>query len=148
MPATRTITEKLQDIVRIAQSSRDFFVAAYPHVAEPELRTAFAYISDVKARLIADMTPWTPQEPCVSARKPDSDAIERLYADARALLGRRPPEQFGDALSFGEDQLLKRVERAFDEVRLPALRQLLRSYQSQLAVCRQAMWRLNGRMAA
>jgi len=51
-------------------------------------------------------------------------------------------------LDLAPDGIASLVERAFEDAEEPALRRLLKTHYAQLLVCRQAMWRLNGRLAA
>lgn len=136
----------LRDILHVTRAGHAFFVSAYPGLVDAEVRTAFAYVTDVKARMIAELTPWlTAADDECSAK---AHTIEKMYTDARAAFHGRAPANVASALGFGEDQLLRMVERAFADARLPALRQLLKTHHSQLRVCRQAMGRMQGRMAA
>jgi hypothetical protein len=147
--------EVLQQIVRIARSGRDFFLQMYPQVTDPEERTAFTYISDVKSQLIADLAPWVPRiesrrtdnpDPSTVERTSPAAMVEKLYADARKNFRADAPG--ANALRFGEEQLIKLVERAFEESSVPALKEILKSYYGQLVICREAMWRLQLRLAA
>ena len=145
----------LQQIVRIAQSGRDFFVQMYPRVTDPEERTAFTYISEVKSQLLTDLAPWVPtiaQNPVGSVDQPSVEhaspaaIIEKMYAEARKHFRGEAPG--ANALRFGEEQLIRLVERAFEESSVPALKEILKSYYGQLVICREAMWRLQLRLAA
>lgn len=144
----RNMDELLQDITRIARAGNDFFVATYPAVVDAEVRTAFAYVSDVKSRLIADLQPWVLGMPASDGHRSRVAAVENAYVEAQAEFDGHMSESVALALGFGEDDLLKLVGRAYEAARLPALRLLLRTHYSQLLICRQAMWRLSGRMAA
>lgn len=143
----------LQDIVRIAKSGRDFFSETSSRVTDTEVRTAFVYLSEVKTRLIDELIPWVPRAKDTapgspSAIVPSVIVTEKLYMDARTNFRSNQPESIANALSFGEDQLLKLVERAFNAARAPALKQLLKSYYAELSICRDAMSRLRARLAA
>jgi uncharacterized protein (TIGR02284 family) len=144
----RNIDELLEEIARIARAGRGFFVATYPAVVDAEIRTAFAYVSDVKARLLSDLQAWVPAMSATDGNSSRVAAVERAYVEAHAAFDGAMPDAVALALGFGEDQLLKRVGHAYAAARLPALRQLLKTHYAQLLICRQAMWRLNGRMAA
>jgi hypothetical protein len=149
----------LQQIVRIARSSRGFFVEMYPRVTDSDVRTAFGYIVDVKSQLLVELAPWAPQAAHDQAGSDHSDSaladrtspaavVEKMYADARKNFRGEAPATCANALSFGEEQLLKLTERAFEESHVPALKELLKSYYGQLVICREAMLRLHARLAA
>jgi hypothetical protein len=153
----------LQQINRIARCSRKFFVETYPGVRDAEVRTAFAYLSEVKGQLIAELAPWLPE----AGAKPGHDEsdqsgsdgssadrtspaaiVEKMYADVHRNFRSDAPAMSANALSFGEEQLLRLVERAFEGSPVSAQKRLLKSYYSQLIICREAMWRLHSRLAA
>ena len=140
--------QALQDIVRVAQSGRDLFLDLGTRASEGDVREAFGYVADVKKRLIESLATWTPLAP--ADRRPCATvaAVEKLYGDVRGHFNGEAPASVAHALTFGEDQLLKLTERAFEGTRIPALRQLLKSYYSELSICQQAMSRLRTRLAA
>jgi hypothetical protein len=141
----------LQQIARIARSSRDFFVDVYPGVTDAEVRTAFAYISEVKSRLLEDLAPWMPPAAAtIEAIDHISPAaiVEKMYADARKNFRGTAPAASAGALSVGEEQLLRLLERAFVGSSAINLKELLKSYYPQLVICREAMSRLHARLAA
>ena len=139
-----TNEQQLQDIVRLAQSGREFFLAAGPGAAETEVRAAFAYVADVKSRLIHGLAIWAP----ATATSGSVNAGEKLYNEARQSFRYDAPATAAPILTQAEDQLLRQVECAFEATRVPALRQLLKSFYSEVAICRQAMARLQSRLAA
>jgi len=139
----------LQNMARIAKSGHDFFADVYPRVLSPEVRQAFAYICDVKARLLRDLQPWVPSIVAADGDRTSPAAqVEKMYADARAQFRRDVPASVANALGFAEAQMCKLLQRAFDEAQSPALKQVLKSYYAELLICRQAMWRLHARLAA
>jgi uncharacterized protein (TIGR02284 family) len=143
----------LRQIVRIARSGNEFFVDTYPGVRDPEIRSAFAYLSEVKTRMIADLAPFMPKESgpseqASSDRTSPAVALQRLYADMHGKFRSDAPATAAKALSLGEDQLIRLVERAFEETQLPDLKELLKAYYAQLLICRDAMSRLHSRLAA
>jgi len=138
-----TDQQQLQEIVRLAHSGREFFASVGPGAAETEVRAAFAYVADVKSRLIHGLAVWAPAAPPGSA-----SAGEKLYNEARRMFRSDAPATAAPVLTQGEDQLLRLVECAFEATRVPALRQLLKSFYSEVAICRQAMARLQSRLAA
>ncbi|HZP64896.1 MAG TPA: hypothetical protein VFB32_01185 [Rudaea sp.] len=140
----------LRHVVRVAQAGRDFFAEAGPRIGDPDVRSAFSYICDVKTQLVADLKPWAHPgtEPASNDGTSPSEVLDKLYADALEHFRPQAPGAVANALSFGEDQLIKLLERAFEEARSPALQEVLKSYYSQLVICRQAMWRLHARAAA
>ena len=141
----------LQQIDRIARSSHDFFVDVYPGVTDAEVRTAFAYIAEVKSRLLQDLAPWmlpTPQRGDATDHISPATVVEKMYADARRNFRGSAPAASAGALSVGEEQLLRLMERAFTDSSVVALKELLKSYYPQLVICREAMSRLHARMAA
>ncbi len=140
--------QALQDIVRVAQSGRDLFVDMGARAGEGEVREAFAYVADVKERLIESLAAWTPPAPSGRRATGIVAAVENLYADVRQHFRDDAPGSVAHALTFGEDQLIRLTERAFERTRVPALRQLLKSYYSELSICQQAMSRLRTRLAA
>ena len=140
--------QALQDIVRVAQSGRDLFVDLGSRAGEGEVREAFAYVADVKKRLLESLATWTPPAPSGQRASAIVAAVEKLYADVRRHFNGKAPAPVAHALTFGEDQLLKLTERAFELTRVPALRELLKSYYSELSICQQAMSRLRTRLAA
>jgi hypothetical protein len=146
----------LHQVARIARSGRDFFVEAYPGVIDPEVRTTFAYIAEVKNRLLTDLTPWlTP--PLESPGSPAQDSADHIspaaivaktYADTRKTFRGDAPAASATALSFGEEQLLRLLGRAFEQAENQSLKQLLKSYHPQLVISREAMSRLRARQVA
>ncbi|HET7065281.1 MAG TPA: hypothetical protein VFI49_13500 [Rudaea sp.] len=140
--------QTLQDIVRVAQSGRDFFVDIGSRAVEREVRETFAYVADVKKRLIESLAAWTPAPPPSRRASGIVAAVEKLYRDVRHHFRGDAPASVAHALTFGEDQLIKLTERAFEGTRVPALRQLLKSYYSELSICQQAMSRLRTHLAA
>jgi uncharacterized protein (TIGR02284 family) len=139
----------LQNMIRIARSGRDFFRAIYPRVTDPEVRMAFTYVTDVKSRLIDDLSKWVPEvEDDGADRTSPAAIVEKMYADARRNFRKNAPAETGNALSSGEMQLCRLLERAFEESSAPALKRLLKAYYTELMLCRQAMWRLQARRAA
>lgn len=139
----------LQNMMRIARSGRDFFAEVYPRVNDPEVRMALSYVSDVKSRLLNDLGAWVRQPAADSDDRTSPAAmVERMYADARRNFRGDAPADVGNALSVGEVQLCRLLERAFEEADSPGLKRLLKSYYAELMLCRQAMWRLQARRAA
>lgn len=139
--------EMLRDIVRIASASRDFCAATYAEIDDAETRTTFAFIADEKSRLVADLLPWI-GTPADLRRRSAAEPVEAMYRAARAAFDRRATVNVAGALGFGEDQLLACIDRAHEQTRLPELRRLLKAHRIQLQTGRQAMWRLDGRLAA
>lgn len=137
--------QTLQDIVRVAQSGHAFFVDIGSRASDGEVREAFAYVADVKKRLIDSLATWTPPLPSGGRSSSIVVAVEKLYADVRRHFRSDTPQLVAHALAFGEDRLVKLTERAFEGTRVPALRQLLKSYYSELLICQQAMSRLRTR---
>ena len=140
--------QALQDIVRVAQSGRDAFMDIGSRASDGEVREAFAYAADVKRRLVESLVPWTPPLSPGRQAGPIVATIEKLYADVRQHFRADCPASVAHALTLGEGQLLALAERAFEGTRVPALRQLLKSYYSELSICQQAMSRLRTRVAA
>ena len=140
--------QALQDIVRVAQSGRDLFSDLSSRACQDEVREAFAYVADVKKQLIDSLATWTPPAPSGQRGSAAVATVEKLYAEVRQHFDGDAPAPVAHALTFGEDQLLKLTERAFEVTRVPALRQLLKSYYSELSICQQAMSRLRTRLAA
>ncbi len=138
----------LQDIVRLAQSGRELFIDLGSRARESDVREAFDYVADVKKRLIESLAAWTPLEPSDQRARAAVAEVEKLYADVRERFNGEEPAPVAHALAFGEDELLKLTERAFEGTRVPALRQLLKSYYAELSICQQAMSRLRTRLAA
>ena len=142
----------LHQVVRIADSGREFFVGVYAGVVDAEVRTTFAYIAEVKTRLLADLAPWL--TPAVGSWQDPADHISpaaivaKTYADARKTFRGDAPAASAAALSFGEDQLLRLLGRAFEQSENATLKQLLKSYHPQLVISREAMLRLRARQAA
>jgi len=141
-----TNEQQLQDIVHLAQSGRDFFASVGPGAAETEVRAAFAYVADVKSRLVHALATWA--SPLAVGRSASVNAGEKLYTEARQTFRSDAPAPAATVLTQAEDQLLRLVECAFETTRVPALRQLLKSFYSEVAICRQAMARLQSRLAA
>lgn len=139
----------LERIARIARCGYDFFVSVYPRVQDPEVRTAFAYIADVKNRFLVDLAPWLAN---VEHDEQDSISptaiIARMYADLTRNFSGAAPAVSANALSFAEEQLLRLIERGFENASVPALKDLFKTYYPQLIVCRDAMRRLRERIAA
>ncbi|MDR3386084.1 MAG: hypothetical protein P4L92_03455 [Rudaea sp.] len=141
----------LQQIARIARASHDFFVDVYPGVTDAEVRTAFAYISEIKSRLVADLEPWlapTAANGGMGDHISPASVVEKMYADVRRNFRGNQPAASAAALGFGEEQLLRLTERAFSDASVSSLRELLKSYYPQLVICREAMFRLRARQAA
>ena len=146
----------LHQVARIARSGRAFFVGVYPGVADAEVRTTFAYIAEVKNRLLADLAPWLAPnlDSPVAGSEDRADRISpaallaKAYADARKTFRGDSPAASAATLSFGEDQLLRLLERAFEQSDDATLKQLLKSYHPQLVISREAMLRLRARQAA
>jgi hypothetical protein len=143
----------LHQVARIARSGRDFFVEVYPGVVDAEVRTTFAYIAEVKNRLLADVTPWlTAGADSMGEDTGDhispAAIVAKTYSDTRKTFRGDAPAASASALSFGEEQLLRLLGRAFEQSNVPTLKQLLKSYHPQLVISREAMWRLRARQAA
>ena len=143
----------LHQVARIARSGRDFFVEVYPGVVDAEVRTTFAYIAEVKSRLLTDLVPWLTSG--MDSSNPVSDdhispaaIVAKTYADARKTFRGDAPAASATALSFGEEQLLRLLGRAFEQTENQTLKQLLKSYHPQLVISREAMLRLRARQAA
>lgn len=141
--------ELLQQVLRIATAGRKFFTTVTPTIVDVEVRSAFDYIAEVKTRLIGDITPWV-REPATDAPQHVSAAVsvEKTYADLERTFRRDPPAASARLLAIGEEQLLRTVERTFEESRIPVLKDLLKTYYPQLVICREAMTRLRSREAA
>lgn len=141
--------QKLEEVVRIVRCGHAFFVHAYSALTDAQLRTAFAYIIDVKSQFLADVTPWISTMP-VSLPDADSPAqsVERIYADARCNLSSEKLPGCANGLGFGEAQLLRLTEHAYEAATDIELKRLLKAYYPQFVICREAMWRLNSRLAA
>ena len=140
---------KLEEVVRIVRSGHEFFVNAYAGLSDAQLRTGFAYIIDVKSQCLVDIAPWVCGEP-IRVLDPDSPvvAIERIYADASRTFSGRKPIACASELGFGEAQLLRLTKQAYEATSDIKLKRLLKGYFPQFVICREAMWRLNSRLAA
>ena len=146
----------LHQVARIARSGRDFFVEVYPGVVDAEVRTTFAYIAEVKNRLLDDLAPWlasSADAPSPGSEDPSDHIspaaiVAKTYADARKTFRGAAPAASAAALSFSEEQFLRLLGRAFEQSDVPALKQLLKSYHPQLVISREAMLRLRARQAA
>jgi hypothetical protein len=143
----------LQQVARIARSGRDFFAGAHPGVVDAEVRTTFAYIAEVKSRLLTDLAPWLTSamessSPALDDHISPAAIVAKTYADVRKTFRGDAPAASAAALGFGEEQLLRLVGRAFEQSDDAALKQLLKSYHPQLVISREAMLRLRARRAA
>ena len=140
----------LQNMVRIARSGRDFFAQLYPRVTDPEVRMAFSYVTDVKNRLVNDLTPYvTATAVDEQDRTSPAALVEKAYAEARRHFRGDAPAELGPALSIGEMHLCRLLERAFEDAASPPqLKRVLKGYYAELMLCRQAMWKLQARRAA
>ena len=141
--------QSLQDLCRMARSGQAFFAQTGPRASEDEVRAAFAYVADVKQRLVDSLSSWTPPPPKNDGRRNATVAIvETLYADASRTFRPETPASVAPALTFAEDELLKLTESTYEGTRVPALRQLLKEYYAEISICRQTMSRLQARLAA
>lgn len=143
--------DTLQQIVRVVQSGQDFFVNAYAELTDAEIRTAFTYIIDVKSQFLTELAPWISSASLPSANADVASpivAIERIYADAKKNFHGNRLEASTNELGFGEAQLLRLVERAYEVSDDMKLKRLLKAYYPQFVICREAMWRLSARLAA
>ena len=146
----------LHQVAQIARSGRDLFVEVYPGVVDADVRTTFAYIAEVKNRLLTDLVPWL--MPPLEAVKPapgdcgdhisPAAIVAETYADARKTFRGDAPAASAAALGFGEEQLLRLLGRAFEQTQNKSLKQLLKSYHPQLVISREAILRLRARQAA
>ncbi|MGA9335699.1 MAG: hypothetical protein WBV39_15570 [Rudaea sp.] len=139
----------LQQIVRIVQSGHDFFVDVYAGLTDAEIRSAFSYVIDVKSQFLIDLSPWASASDQL-LEDPDSPtvAIERIYADARKNFHGNRLDASANELGFGEAQLLRVIERAYELADDIKLKRLFKAYYPQFVICREAMWRLSARLAA
>jgi uncharacterized protein (TIGR02284 family) len=147
----QTMTDQimLDQIMRIVRSGNDFYVAVYAQVKEPEERTAFAYMSDVKQRFLAELRVYLRREPESGGEHiSPASLVERLYATVRARFNGNSPRQFANALKFAEDELLRLMERAFEESSDGRVRQILKAHYRQAVVCRDVLGRLHLRLVA
>ena len=141
--------DKLQEILRIVRSGRDFFVDAYANLTDAQLRTTFTYLTDVKSQFIVDVAPWTSSSLVGSIDSGSrAVAIERIYADARSNFRGEKIVASASELGFAEAQLLRLVEQAYEATTDIKLKRLLKAYYPQFIICREAMWRLSARCAA
>jgi uncharacterized protein (TIGR02284 family) len=138
----------LQQIVRIAGIGRDFFNEMKPRVADSEVRAAFEYISDVKSRLVLDLTPWAPAGKSENHHVSAAASAERIYVDLKRSFDGAQPHLSAGLLDIGEQQLMRLVERSFEVTKSPVLRKLLKAHYPSLVVCREAMSRLSARRVA
>jgi hypothetical protein len=148
----------LHQVAHMARSGRDFFSAVSTNIADAEVRTTFAYIAEVKSRLLTDLTPWLKADADSTRLDPATEdsaehispaaIVAKTYSDMRKTFRGNAPAASAAALSFGEEQLLRLLGRAFEQSDAPALKQLLKSYHPQLVICREAMSRLRARQAA
>ncbi|HEX6834701.1 MAG TPA: hypothetical protein VF132_14275 [Rudaea sp.] len=140
----------LQQTLRMARAGRKFFAAVTPSINDAEVRGAFEYICEVKARLVGDL------ERLVSAPADDTAeehvsaavSLEKTYATLEKTFRNEPPAASARLLALGEEQLLRAVERSFEAARHATLKELLKTYYPQLVICREAMARLRSRQAA
>ena len=141
--------DTLQQIVRIVQSGHDFFVDAYPGLTDAEIRTAFTYLIDVKSQFLSDLSPWTTaMTPHVQDANSPTVAIEQIYLDAKRNFHGNRLDASANELGFGEAQLLRVVEHAYELCDDMKLKRILKAYYPQFVICREAMWRLGERLAA
>lgn len=138
----------LQQIVRIASISRDFFVEMKPRIADSEVRAAFEYIADVKSRVVADLIPWAPTGKSDNHHVSAAASAERIYVDLKRSFDGAQPHLSAGLLDIGEQQMMRLVERAFEVTKSAVLRKLLKAHYPSLVVCREAMSRLSARRAA
>jgi hypothetical protein len=142
-------SDLLQQIMRIAATGRDFFVAMKPRIADGEVRAAFEYVSDVKARFVDDLTPWVPGGQMLAKNHVSAAAsVERVYVDLKRRFDGTAPQLSAGLLDICEQELMRLVERAYESTKSPVLQNLLKAHYPALAVCREAMSRLNARKVA
>src|SRR5262249_22054691 len=139
----------LQQIVRIANISRAFFVEMKPRVHDGDVRAAFKYVSDVKNRFTLDLAPWAP-----ACKVDDSyhvsvaSRVERVYIGLKRSFDGARPQASAGLLDMGERELLRLVERLLEVAESPVLCSLLRAHYPALLVCREAMSRLREKIVA
>ena len=139
----------LNQITRIVRSGNNFYVDVYPRVNEPEERTAFAYISDVKQRFLSELRVHLRSEPESGGDHiSPASLVERLYATVRKRFHGSSPKQFANALKFVEDELLRLMERAFDASSDCRVREILKAHYRQAVACRDVLVRLHLRLVA
>jgi len=139
----------LNQILRIVRSGNDFYVDVYPRIVEAEERTAFAYISDVKQRFLADLRALVTREIDAGSEHISPAALaERLYATVRGKFHGRSPAQCANALKFAEDELVRLMERAFEDSGDGRVRDMLKAHYRQVATCRDVLTRLHLRFVA
>ena len=141
--------ESLQQISRMARAGQKFFAAATPIVKDAEIRSAFEYIEEVKSRLVADLSRFTntAQDEAVE-HVSAAVTMEKMYTDLERTFRRDGAEASARLLALGEEQLLRAVERTFESTQNGELKEILKTYYSQLIICREAMSRLRAREAA
>lgn len=134
----------MQQIDRIARSGHRFFVDAYSSLQDPEVRTAFNYIVDVKKQLLVDIARWiTPIHDSLHDAASPALAAERTYQDLGRNFQANSLSTNAQELGFCEAQLLKLVERVFEVTTDADLKRVLKAYYPQLIICREAMWRMS-----
>lgn len=141
----------LQQTLRIANASRDFFVSAEPAMKDSEVRMAFEYIGQVKGQLASDLQPYVSANDgqSVPVTVSPASSVEKIYQDLRvSLRANGVTAAAARTLAAGEEQLVRLVERAFEEASNASLKDMLKSYYPQLIICREAMARLRARQAA
>ena len=141
----------LQQTLRIARASRDFFVFAEPAMKDSEVRMAFEYIGQVKGKLASDLEPYVAANDgqAVGATLSPASSVEKIYQDLRtSVRSSGVSAAAARTLAAGEEQLVRLVERAFEQATNATLKDMLKAYYPQLVICREAMARLRARQAA
>jgi uncharacterized protein (TIGR02284 family) len=139
----------LQNILRIAESGHAFFQESAPRVVDPEVRTAFNYLKDVKGRFISALAPLvTKAEPVANDRTSPAAIAERMYTDVQKNFRSDAPASVANMLALGEKQLMKLTARAFEDSKDANVRQLLKSFYAEFSLCSDTMFRLQSRLAA
>jgi hypothetical protein len=141
----------LQQILRIARSSRDFFVNVYPRIndAHGEVRFVFSYIGYVKCCFIVSLAPWVldiADDP--NDKISPAAALAKTYAAASENFRRDVPTACASALSFGEEEFLRWITRGYESTTSIELKELFETYYPRLMTCRDAVLRLRMHQAA
>jgi len=140
-------TDALQEIVQIANESKNFYEVALTKIYSAEVKNVFERMIKSKQELVGALSPH------IIARKeaPDLegsflDGLRRTYADVLASLSSNEDAIYASQLEETEDRLLEHFRDALSQVQSVELTAVLKRYLPEVQACHEEMRRLKHRL--
>lgn len=122
-------TDLVNELIEIARDGREFYLDAARSTLDPELKSSFEGQSDLRKRLIEDLSRDVEGHGDDASRgETIAGRTRKLYSAVVASLKKDPQGIYLEQLGEVEDRLLVRFRHVLDAVETEQLRRVLKGY--------------------